>query len=544
MLLLVIFLLVCWPASVCADEVKFVGEPPHDGKMLGNGINFLLRQGLDIEAISDSVLGWLSRDGYLDAGIDIDSNRISITAGRRFILDKLVVAGDSTVVYPNGDVFIEENIDRAVQAVLEKYYDRGFYYTRANIISVKREENRVTLELELLKGPLVTVGKNILRGLTRTRPDIVRKYLPIRDGDTLTGETVRRAENAAAAVPFVDFRPPVTVRAESGFNQADLVFDFVEKRQFAFNGGAGYIPDDPSGLVWNMDLTLSNLFGDGRRLRVYSERKKKGRNILDLSYSQPVFLLGLGEADFKVATRDYRDQFYEFALDGAYRTALKPGFITGLSLSWKRVEPSTINPAYSRFTAGFLLERRSLDSDYNPANGYVVNWTIAFAYRKYDEDTLMTWEAVSYNETRTEVAADYYRKLFGSLVFHVGVNYRGLETGEALPALAELYFVGGPGTIRGFRNEQFSARRTAFGTLEPRWRFSNGYMFLFYDAAYLNRHLAAGDDRVATEELYRYGYGFGLALNDSQRSLKVALGWNRDMPLNQPRLSIELSSDI
>jgi len=380
-LFLFLIILVGLAARVEAAGIIFEGEPPHNSRLIENGVNNLLRQGADIKLIEDSVIGWLYGDGYLNGEIKSDNNRILISSGQRYLLKQLSVTDDSTVVYPAGGYFVRENIDRAIQTVLDKYYDRGFYYTRTNITAVRHEDNRVSLEMELMKGPIVTVGKKLLLGLKRTKPEIIEKYLLISEGDTLTGGTLRRAENSAGAIPFIYYRSPVTVRAEPGFNRADLEFNFVEKKQFGFIGGGGYVPDDPSGLVWNIDLTLRNLFGEGRRVRVYSERKEKGRNILDLAYTQPVFLFRLGQVDFKVATRDYRDRFYEFSLDGAFRTALKPGLQTGLTLGWKRVEPSTLEPAYSRFITGFLLEHRALDHDFNPSNGFKIDWTIEFAHR-------------------------------------------------------------------------------------------------------------------------------------------------------------------
>ena len=124
-----------------------------------------------------------------------------------------------------------------------------------------------------------------------------------------------------------------------------------------------------------------------------------------------------------------------------------------------------------------------------------------------------------------------------------GFNYRGLETGETEPPLSELYLIGGPGTLRGFRNDRFVAQRTAFASVEPRLRFRTAYLFLFYDGAYLNRRTVA-DSGTVTNEDYRYGYGLGLAVADANRSVKLSLGWNEETGFDQPRLSIELQSDL
>jgi hemolysin activation/secretion protein len=153
-------------------------------------------------------------------------------------------------------------------------------------------------------------------------------------------------------------------------------------------------------------------------------------------------------------------------------------------------------------------------------------------------------ERIVFNETRTNVSLRFYYPLLKSLVGHLGLGYSGMETSEIFPPESELIFIGGPGTLRGYRNEQFLAQRTATGTMEPRLRFDQGYLFFFYDAAYINRPIPDTDGNARTDEFYRDGYGFGVALLNSEKSLKMSLGWNRDLTFDQPRISIQFAADI
>ena len=127
---------------------------------------------------------------------------------------------------------------------------------------------------------------------------------------------------------------------------------------------------------------------------------------------------------------------------------------------------------------------------------------------------------------------------------HAAFGYVGLETNESLPPPAELYYIGGPGTIRGYRNEQFAAIRSAYATLEPRLRFDSGYLFVFYEGAYINNRVAAGDGGTRADEFYRSSYGVGGAVIDGSRSVRISLGWNPEASFDQPRLSLEFSSEI
>ncbi len=460
-------------------------------------------------------------------------------------IDTVYVRGDSSGVVVLDRIFNQRNLEELTGSILSGYYERGYYWASVRIDKVRKHDHKIELELSIIEGPLVRLASAVYSGLTRTSHNLVAKYIPIGAGDTLGDATLRRVEKAAAGIGFVTFHPPPVVWPLEGYTSADLEFKFSEKKQFTVEGGCGYLPDNSTGLVWHLNLRFNNLFGGGRQASVFSERRERGRNVLRLGYDQPLFVAGVGRLSFHIGTRDYREQFYEFSLEGMYETRLRGNLSAGLNLGWKSVEPAGYPPSYSRFTSGFSIEQEMLDNRVNPANGLDLHWSIAYSYRRYNEGNLTVRpERSSFNETRVWVSIKWYKQVIGGLIGHFGLNYVGLETEESLPPVSELVFVGGPGTIRGFGNEQFAVLRAAFGSIEPRLRFSSGYLFMFYDAAYLNNRSARLDGTVKTDELYRYGYGLGLALHDSRRAIKLSLGWNPELRFDQPRLSVEFSSDI
>jgi outer membrane protein assembly factor BamA len=460
-------------------------------------------------------------------------------------IDSVYIKGDSSDVIVLDRIFNQRNLEQLANNILNGHYDSGYYWASVKVDKIRKDGNQIELELSVIKGPLVRLASAVYSGLTRTNHSLVARYIPINAGDTLSNATLQRAEKAAAGIGFVTFHPPPVVRPLEGYTSADLEFQFSEKRQFTFEGGGGYLPDNPNGVVWHLNLHFNNLFGGGRQASIFSERLENNRNVLRLGYGQPLFVAGVGYLSLDVSTRDYREQFYEFSLEGTYLTQLRSNLSAGLSLGWKSVEPTGSQPSYSRFTSHFSIEQEILDNRMNPANGLDLHWTIAYSYRRYREDSLTVRpERNSFNETRVSVSVKWYKQVSGRLIGHLGLNYIGLETNESLPPVSELILIGGPGTIRGFRNEQFAVLRTAFGSIEPRLRFSDGYLFTFYDAAYLNNRIIQPDETVKTDELYRYGYGFGIALHDSRRAIILSLGWNPELQFDQPWLSVEFSSDI
>jgi len=532
-------------ADIAAIDVSYDGQPPHEKKQLDKLLVIMERDGVPPERLDDSAVVWLHDNGYFDGSARFDGDHLVVFAAERCFLDRLLVKADSAFEVHLGIPFTRANFETALETLLDRYREQGYYFARCILAGATRNNRRVVVELTLSRGPTVTIASNVYSGLIRTKPNIVSKYLPTAPGDTLKEPVIRRSEKAASEIEFLDFEPPVLIHPRPGYTETDLEFRFREKKQFSFFGGGGYVPDDPTGLVWNANLTLLNLFGGGKEVAVQSERRERGRNVLSVRYRQPLFLLGVGHLDAGVATRDYRDEFYEFALHLGYAVRVSYALTAGLELGWKRVEPSTDLPGYSRFATAFSIGRCDLDDVWNPSRGVNLDWTITYIYRRYSTDSLAPGPIQEvHNETRNAVVMKLYRPLMGSLVGHLRLSYIGLETSEPLPPVSELIFVGGPGTLRGFRNEQFTAQRTAFGTFEPRFRFRQGYLFAFYDGAYINYPVAAHDGGCHTEELYRYGYGLGIALVDRARSLEISVGWNEEAAFDQPRLSVRLSRDF
>ncbi len=494
---------------------------------------------------ADSVASLLSNEGYFDATVSADSSGFHIYAGEISILTAVIWQGDRPEVSYMELPFKQREIEQLLQDRLRTYREKGYFYTTANIESVKRDGNQISIEVRISAGPLLTLERNVFTGLSRTKPELIERYLTFEYGQPLSEDYLSRVERQADDIPFLNFRPPLSVRPRPGYTSADIEYVFEEKKQVLFSGGGGFTPGSSSNVVWNLDLRFQNLLGGGRLVHLKSERREENRQILDIGYRQPVFIVGVGEAGLNIATRDYRDRFYEFSVKGDYQTRLSGSFKTTFQFGWRSVEPSGDNPPYSSLSTGLTIERSGLNSRFNPSSGLELAWTISFGYRRYADDSLAaTPERNSFNETRTEVQAGWYRSLVGNLVGHIGLNYHALQTSESLPPLSELFYIGGPGTVRGFRNEQFTALRTAFGTVEPRLRFESGYLFAFYDAAYINNRVRNADLSVSADETYKYGYGIGAAIVDRSRSVKISIGWNPDTPFDMPQLSLEFSSEI
>jgi len=461
------------------------------------------------------------------------------------IIDSIYVNGDSESAFRLNLSFDQNNVDKSISSILKLYQDSGYYYASAEIVHVEKENANVVIYINLIRGPLLTIKAVVIDGIKRSNIIDIKRIIDVSESDTLNAVLLGKADLSARQIDYVRYKPPIKVLPRPGFTQADLHFNFEEMKPVSILAGGGYLPDNKT-MIWNLDLKFNNLFGSGRKASIKSEKKEKGHNILELYYRQFVFSRNYSIVEFRASTRDYRDQFYEFNIESRLKTELLDGIITGLGLGYRSVEPNEPQVSFSAYSADFSISSNNLIDQQNPAEGYELDWNIKYSYRKYKNDSLISENRLlsSYNETRLNIKMGWYQPIIKGFIGYVGIQYLGFETAEDLPPVSELYFIGGPGTIRGFRSEQFSALRSAILTIEPRYRFKTGNLFLFYDGAYLNNRITNTGEGIKTDEDFHQGFGFGISLRDSYRSVKLSLGWNKDLPLDQPYLSVELIADI
>ncbi len=468
--------------------------------------------------------------------------------GKSLTIDSIYIIGDTEFTNNVNLPFDQNSIDRSINKILKPFQDSGYYYASAEIVQASITNDKINLKINLNKGPLLTVGKVVIEGLKRSNKRIIKQLTGIIESDTLNGSLLKQASLSVRKIDYVSFKPPIEVLPRPGFTKADLVLNFEEKKPVSIMAGGGYLPDNKE-MVWNLDFRLNNLFGSGRKASIKSEKKEKGHNLLELYYRQFIFGKGFSSIEFNASTRDYRDLFYEFSISSCLKADLLNRLTAGVGIGYRSVEadnPLELQVSFSSYSASFSIHSSNIIDQYNPEQGYRLDWVIKYSYRKYKNDTLQSSDGIlsSYNETRLNINLGWYQHIFKDIMGYTGIKYLGYETPEELPPISELFFIGGPGTLRGFRSEQFSALRSAILTVEPRYRFKSGNLFLFYDAAYLNNRVKESDFTTKTNEDFHQGFGFGITLSGSYRTVKLSFGWNKDLPIDQPYLTINLSTDI
>jgi hemolysin activation/secretion protein len=119
--------------------------------------------------------------------------------------------------------------------------------------------------------------------------------------------------------------------------------------------------------------------------------------------------------------------------------------------------------------------------------------------------------------------------------------YNGLESNEDIVPLSEQFYIGGAGTLRGYRENQFHGRRVAYS----RWeiilgRVRTDHAYLFTDGGYIVSESINALGNVERKDLYRIGYGFGLRTLSKLGKVDISFGVGEKLSLRQTKVHVIL----
>ncbi len=490
----------------------------------------------------DSLQTYLFNQGYLDVTIVEVDDTLQINLSQQYELQNLIFGSANTIAMSTPVKFRQEKIREQFEILLSHERKIGYQFATIMIDSSMITDNKVDLFCFLNRGPIATIDSLKFEGLTKTKADVLYKYFSLED-TIATPQVLQSIEKQARKIPFVQFVPPIKQEFEQGYASVNLIVPFKEKRNFLFEGGGGYLSDQEL-FLWNLSLQFQNIFGAGQNISIVSQKKDINNQHLQFVYQQPIFLLGNGVADFGIQTRDYRDKFYEFVLRSGIQSYYKKKINIGFSGQYKSVELEENNLSYRSAQLSISISNKQLVAT-SLENKLLYHWQFSYGNRKYASDSVSLSPAISsFNESRIEIKNRIVATLKAPISVMLAMKMQSYQTDEKLPPFAELYLVGGAGSIRGFKDEQFSSIRNLILTVEPQYRFESGNLFLFYDAGYMYDRVSSETSEYDETTFYRYGYGGGIAFVSQSNFLKISFGWNKSLNLDNPRISIELKTGL
>lgn len=439
---------------------------------------------------------------------------IAIEEGLQYNVGEIDFAGDllfsrqelfDTIKLDENGIFAL-NVMQSDQSDLQaKYGDLGYAY--ANIIPRTRfndETRTVDITFEFDKGNKVYFGQINVVGNSKTRDKVLRRELKILEGE-LYNETRRR--KSLENIQRLGFFEEVNFKTSTPNDQLDIMnVDIVvkERNTGQINFGAGY--GTSSGFTLQGSVKQTNFLGRGQDLGVSLSLASNYR-VYDLSFTEPYFNdteWSLGFRAFQSQSSgslDYDEEKRGFSIFAGHPigeylrgnlvysytdTKLKPltdasgqNFITDFDVF--PVDTAT----GSAGSLGFNLEFDTRNDRFKPSKGIYARTGYSrtgfggnLEYFKYNADFR------------------YFKNLFWDVVFRNAFSYQGIGSLDESkdPPFNELYLLGGPYTLRGYRfrrvgrmvfsrkiyNERISKNDSPTRAREQAMRFFGGKQQLMY----------------------------------------------------------------
>jgi len=504
-------------------------------------------KGKETAHLTDSLTIYILNQGFLENEVNLTKQDslilLSVKFGDRYTIGKIILESDRFDTLEINLPLVEKNINGVIDSIITDFQSRGFYYASAVPVSREKRGSTVDYYLKFQKGQPVTIASVDLEGLKKTKPSFLQKYLSIEAGDTLEPQKIDNSAHDFERLDFVRLESPPVIIPEVGLENADISYRFSELQQYYFAGAGGYIPEDNGYFVWMLNLLGRNIFGAGQRVGLFVDRRERLKSVFHVFYGQPVFLLGPDYAELKFQTRDYREEFYEFGLGLSYDLFLKRELSLNTSLNWKNVEPAdTLSRAFEVYEAGFAAKIGSIYAHRSAPADFAMDWRLHYSGRRYkplSSDTALSRSV--YNDARSDLTGEVSFPIISFVSDYHLLNIKTIESTEKPLPLSEMFLFGGANNLRGYRNDQFAARKLLLFKSELRFFVSESdYLYPFYDVAGYEWYRSENNNETVKHDDVKYGYGFGISLASANRQLKIELSWGESTVINEPRLNITL----
>ncbi|HEU5305117.1 MAG TPA: outer membrane protein assembly factor BamA [Gemmatimonadales bacterium] len=239
----------------------------------------LQRQKLDEEV--ERILSLYNDHGYIqarvegyDISVDRDKARVTVTfsivEGPQYRVDQVRIQG--VTLFPDeevrrlvrlkpGDIYSRSKLRESVGAIADLFSSIG----RAAADVIPRSEPfpataKVNLTFDIVEGPEVYVERINISGNTRSQDKILRREIPMAEGDLFTLQKLQRARQRLINLGYFE-----TVEASTApgadRNRIIVNINVVERPTGIFSIGGGFSSVD--NLIGTIDLSQRNFLGRG-----------------------------------------------------------------------------------------------------------------------------------------------------------------------------------------------------------------------------------------------------------------------------------------
>ncbi len=417
----------------------------------------------------------------------------------------------SRVSLKSGQPLNYKSMRSDIETINQLYKKAGYIMSRVADVSVGKDKSSV--QFQIIEG--------MVEGVTLEGNDVTRDYVILREMNTKAGSILNEEvlSKDLRRVFNLGFFSEITPLFEAGSTPDKTVMKLklTETRTNTINFGGGY--GEQEGWFGFADLQINNLMGTAQGLMLKGQAGQQ-MTTYQLKYFNPWMLPEkLGDRTSftmrlwnTMGTDIYLTQQDEFHVgwDTTIGKTLKDDYQTSFSLGFERVTPrgSATFEGYDSAFFGWNFSYDTRDFWMNPTKGVYHTLSFKQGFKQTDVTT-------SYTKFGLDLNAYYPIREHQVLAWHLG---SGVGVGD-IP-LGELYYVGGPTTVRGYGiNDVHKGVYRLIGNLEYRYTFNDIFQgVIFVDAG------DAWNYGLPDKSSFLTGWGPGLRLNTPMGPIRLDYG--------------------
>lgn len=317
---------------------------------------------------------------------------------------------------------------------------------------------RVDITFNVDQGSLVYFNRIAIQGNTRTRDNVIRRDLTVKEGGVFDSRAIRRSTERLQRLGYFE-EVNVTPQPTMNEDEMNVLVDVKEKSTGQFSIGAGYSSSDK--LMFMGEISENNFMGMGTRLSL-SASLSAVTNRFNLSYTDPRIFdsnvsAGIDAFNWEREYDDYTKDSWGGGLRFGHHLWERWRIFYGYTLS------DTTLSDFSENASDYLLRsadinitssvRVSLVRDtrnrmFNTSSGSKNNLSVKYAGGVLGGDAAFT---------KLEGSSSWFFPMPFSTVFHIkGAAGQAFENEDGKLPVYENFYLGGMNSIRGFKSSSIS----------------------------------------------------------------------------------------
>lgn len=440
---------------------------------------------------------------------------------------------NSFVTLKTGEILNSRELNKAVTAIQEQYRRDG--YILAKITDMNIDKNGI-LNLKVNEG--ILEGYKV-KGNTKTKERVILREMRQKPGEPFNSKLARRSMQRVYNLGFFE---DVNIKMNPGVdpNAVVMELDVTEKRTGSFGIGAGYSSED--GVIGMVSIGDTNFRGTGDAISLTYETSGDDTDAhgYTFSYRRPWLDSKETVGTFRIYNRTY--EYDDYDTSGDLKETYMRKYSGGEIVFGRPV---------SEYSTNYVTLRNRKDSYVRHVDDGNMGDRSTDAYKQWRDDNFGTTRSVTFEHV-TDTRDNVYNPMSGSRLSLSGEfagfggdfdfqkytvdGQRYIRAGRsqvwALRArygigngdISEFnqYRIGGQGSLRGYREDQFRGDREFLGTLEYRFpiiKKVQGALFTDWGGAW---------DSGLTPDNMHGSVGVGIALTTPIGPLRFDYGWGDD----------------